>query len=123
MSTLKIEHANPNTAHPIAFDVMSGDEVRETIVLAPNHFKIIELSGGLVLHEVSGAALAERERVKQEEIALEAEVARERKAKEDAEHAEKVEAERAEHKAKIEAEAGDSEPAGDVTGETKPDVS
>jgi hypothetical protein len=88
MSTLKIEHANPNTAHPIAFDVMSGDEVRETIVLAPNHFKIIELSGGLVLHEVSE---------------------RERKAKEDAEHAEKVEAERVERKAKIEAEAGNAE--------------
>lgn len=139
MSTVKIEHVNPNTSHPIAFDVMTaprkdkdgnavqstknpdgtltyedgtvvqvdrdGNEIRETMTIAPGHFRIIELSGGLMLHEVSQAELTERERKVTERQEIEAEVARERKAKADQEHAEKVRAEREEHKKKIEAEA------------------
>jgi len=139
MSTVKIEHVNPNTSHPIAFDVLTevrqdkdgkpvkstknpdgtliyedgtvvqvdrnGHEIRETMVIAPGHFRILSLSGGLMLHEVSTAELAERERKIGERAELEAEVARERKAKADKEHAEKVAKEREEHKKKIEAEA------------------
>lgn len=121
MSTVKIEHVNPNTSHPIAFDVMApksdnpapegavldkdGNEIRETMIIAPGHFRIMDLSGGLMLHEVSQAELTERERKIGEQAELEAEVARERKAKADQEHAEKVKAEREEHKKKIEAEA------------------
>lgn len=144
MSTVKIEHVNPNTSHAIAFDVMAqprrdkagneikaernpdgtatypdgtvvtvdrdGREIRDTIVLSHGHFKIIELSGGLMLHEVSAAELAERQRLIQEQRDLKAEVARERKAKDDRDHAERIEAERKEHKARIEAQiAGDDE--------------
>lgn len=149
MSTVKIEHANPATAHPIAFDIMAaprkdaeghaieavknpdgtatypdgtvvtldrdGNEVRETLILAPGHFRIIELSGGLMLHEVSTVELAERQRLIQERVDLEAEVARERKAREDAARTEEIEAERAERKAEIERRAGEP-----VAGDEKP---
>jgi hypothetical protein len=138
MSTVKIEHVNPNTSHAIAFDMIfaarkdkdgnpvkstknpdgtltyddgtivnvdrDGNEIRETMIIAPGHFKVISLSGGLMLHEVSQAELTERERKIGEQAELEAEVRRERKAKEDHEHAEKVKAEREDHKKKIEAE-------------------
>lgn len=141
MSTVKIEHVNPNTSHPIAFDVLTaprrdkdgnavkstknsdgavtyedgtivtvdqdGNEIRETMVIAPGHFRVLSLSGGLMLHEVSQAELTERERKIGEQQELEAEVKRERKAKEDAEHAERVKKEREEHKAKIEKAAAD----------------
>ncbi len=139
MSTVKIEHVNPNTAHPIAFDVVSyprkdkdgnpvkstknpdgtmtyedgsivsvdkdGNELRETMVIAPGHFRLLNLSGGLMLHEVSRAELTERDRKVAEQREIEAEVARERQAKEDHDRAEQAKAEREEHKKKIEAEA------------------
>jgi cell envelope opacity-associated protein A len=147
MSTVKIEHVNPNTSHPIAFDMLSaprkdkdgkpvkstknpdgtlsyedgtivhvdkdGNEIRETMVIQPGHFRIISLSGGLMLHEVSQVELAERERKLGERAELEAEVARERKRKADHEHAEKMKAEREEHKKKIEAEAAKEDKAED----------
>lgn len=145
MSTVKIEHVNPNTSHPIAFDVLAaprkdkggnsvkstknpdgtltyedgtvvtvdrdGHEIRETMIIAPGHFKVLSLSGGLMLHEVSQAELHERERKIGEQQEIEAEVARERKAKADQEHAERVKKEREEHKAKIEKAVADDDAA------------
>jgi hypothetical protein len=112
MSTVKIEHVNPNSGRSIAFDIMSGDEVKDTFVLRHGEFRIFNLSGGLMLHEVSMAELAERERKAAEVAELEAEVARERKAKEEHEHAEKVKAERDAKKAEIEAKANEGEEPG-----------
>jgi hypothetical protein len=158
MSTVKIEHVNPNTAHPIAFDMLSaprkdkdgnpvkstknddgtltyedgtvvhvdkdGNEIRDTMIIAPGHFKILSLSGGLMLHEVSQAELTERDRKISEQRELQAEVARERKAKEDHEHAEKVKAEREEHKKKIADEAAkqDKAAADDASAEKSHDA-
>lgn len=158
MTTLKIEHVNPNTSQAIAFDVMAaprrdndgneikaelnpdgtatypdgtvvnvdsdGREISQTIVLSHGQSRIIELNGGLMLHEVSTAELAERQRKIQEHADLEAEVARERKAKEDRDHAERVEAERQARKEEIEVKiAGDDDQAAtDHTGEPQPEA-
>lgn len=107
MPTFKIEHVDPNTQHAVAFDVMSGEDVKETFVLRHGEFRLFNMGGGLVLHEISMADLREREREAAEEAELEAEVARERKAKADAEHAEKVRQEREDKKAEIEKATAD----------------
>jgi hypothetical protein len=68
MSTIKIEHVDPNSSRAIAFDIMSGSEVKDTFVLERSgSFKILELSGNLVLHEVSEGELTERDRLVREE--------------------------------------------------------
>lgn len=108
MSTVKLEHVNPLTGKPVAFDILvrDSDEVRETFVLNHGQFRIFDLAGGLVLREVSAEEIAERERKLREQAELEAEVARERQAKEDAAQAERVAAEKAERKAEVERLAG-----------------
>lgn len=120
MSTVKIEHVNPNSGRSVGFDIMSGDEVKDTFVLRHGEFRLFNMSGGLMLHEVSMAELDERERKAAEAAELEAEVARERKAKEDREHAEKVKAEREAKKAEIEAKA--AEEAGEAKVDDEPHV-
>lgn len=107
MSTVKIEHVNPNSGRSVAFDIMSGDEVKETFVLRHGEFRLFNMSGALVLREVSVEALAERDRKAREDAELEAEVARDRKAKKEREHAEKVKAERDAKKAEMEAKAAE----------------
>lgn len=138
MSVVKIEHVDPTTSNPIAFDVMAiprkdkegkaikstknpdgtltyedgtvvtvdndGNEIRETMVIQPGHFRIINLSGGLMLHEVSQAELDERDRKVKERVDIEAEVARDRKAKDDKTNADKVAKEREDYKKVVEAE-------------------
>lgn len=113
---IKIEHVDPSTSRSIAFDIMRSatakdpdgkpvtapEEIAETFVLRHGQFKVLSLSGNLVLREVSEAELAERERVVREEAELRAEVARETAAKAEAERVAKLEAERAERKAEIE---------------------
>lgn len=155
MSTIKIEHVDPNSGRSIAFDIMRrrgavdpkkpamksapdgtsvapvttagdathdaqgrrvdpnypNDEVSETFVLRHGQFKVLSLSGELMLREVGETELAERERVVRERSEIEAEVTRERAAKTEAERVKKLEAERAERKAVIEKEAGAEMPA------------
>lgn len=118
MSTVKIEHVNPNSGRSVAFDIVSGDEVKDTFVLRHGEFRLFNLSGGLMLHEVSMEALADRERKVREDAEIEAEVARERKAKEEQDHAEKVKADREAKKAEIEAKANEGgEPGVNALGE------
>lgn len=121
MSTIKIEHVNPLTGKPVAFDILAPDsgDVRETFILTHGQSRLFDLSGGLVLREVSQEELAERARKIREREELEAEVARERKAKEDAAHAEQVAADHAAAKAEIERLA--AEGAGEGDGDQKPE--
>lgn len=123
MSTIKIEHVNPITGKPVAFDILGrdSDDVRDTFVLNHGQSKIMDLSGGLVLREVSVAEIAERERLAREEQENAAAFMRLRKAEEDAAHIARVAAEQAERQAEIDRLAADKPPADPAAGDTKPD--
>jgi hypothetical protein len=60
MSTIKIEHVNPVSGKPVAFDLERGGNRVETFVLTHGQMKIIDLAGDLVLRETSVEAIAAR---------------------------------------------------------------
>lgn len=106
MTTIKVQHADPASSNPVAFDILNdGDKetIADTFVLESGHFKLLELTGGLHLREVSPAEIKARADRIAEQREIEAEVAREQRAKADAEIASKAQAERDERKARIEA--------------------
>lgn len=114
MSTIKIEHVDPNTSHPIAFDIMAPAEdgggelaIQRTFVLRHGQFEVLALTGELILHEVSPSQLKERHRIAKEKSDLAAEVAREKAAVAEAERVQKLDEERAAHKAEIEKAAAE----------------
>lgn len=100
MPLIKIEHADPKSARPVAFDVMgvinqdetngnqppktTGEpglenlEVKSTFVLnRMGEFHLMDLSGGEVLHSVSEEALMERTEALRKEVEEEETKARE----------------------------------------------